>query len=100
MDDPTFDFAFNSMLHILLNRLRRHKEKNNYLTRIYHIKIHTSLHIYLKASLDVLKCLSDLCALAHGKNARMKNGKLLKHRFFVLVPTLMTAASLSPCKSQ
>lgn len=28
----------------------------------------------------------------------MKNGKLLKHQLFVLVPTLMTVASLSPSK--
>lgn len=52
--------------------------------------------MYFKASSHVPKSLSDLHALAHGKYVSMKNGKLLKHQLFVLVPTLMTAASLSP----
>lgn len=56
--------------------------------------------MYFKASSHVLKSLSDLCALAHGKNVGMKIGKLLKHQLFVLVPTVMTAASLSPSQSQ
>jgi len=42
----------------------------------------------------------DLCALLHRKNVSMKNGKLLKHQLFTLVPTLMTAASLSTSQSQ
>lgn len=56
--------------------------------------------MYFKASSHVLKSLSDLCASAHEKRVSMKNGKLLKHQLFVLVPTLMTAASLSPSQSQ
>lgn len=99
MYDLTFGFAFNSVLHILPNRLWRHKEKN-YLIAIYHTKIYTSLRMYFKAPSRVLKSLSDLHALAHGKYVSMKNGKLLKHQLFVLVPTLMTAASLSPSQSQ